>query len=132
MVGGVEFDYEAGVAAVGTVDPFADHTKSITESADTVQWDPFLIWTGELCSTFGGDEEISFETARNRLLRQTSHMVEGVVWTNLVDGTAYNTGSAHPNIGLANSAATQPNTTTPVGLVTGFSDMIMALADNLG
>ena len=132
MVGGVEFDYEAGAAAVGSVDPYADHTKSITESADTVQWDPFLIWTGEACSTFGGSQEESFETARLRLIRQTSHKVEEVVWTNLVDGTAYNTGSAHPNIGLANSGATQLNSGTATGIVTAFSNMIMALADDLG
>lgn len=132
FVGGVEFDQLGGPDAVGTVDPFAEHDKPITESAGTDEWDPFLIWTGEMCSTFGGSLEQTRAWAEQRLVRQTSHFVEGVVWTNLVDGTAFNAGSAHPNIGLANAAATQPNGATAVGLVTGFSDMILALSDSLG
>ena len=132
FVGGVEFDQDGGPDSLGTVDPFADHVKPIIESTGTDQWDPFLIWTGEQCSTFGGSVDEVRQTAEARLLRQTSHMVEGVVWTNLVDGVAYNTGSAHPNIGLANAAATQPNGVTAAGLVTAFSDMILALADTLG
>lgn len=104
--------------------------KTVTAGPEMVEWDPYIIWTGDQCSTLGSDEADIRARAERQLEVQTSHLVEEILWTNLVDSVDF--GTAHPNVGLAWTGADQPNGFTTYPLVKGFSDMIDRLSDFLG
>ena len=117
-----------------------DNTKEITDSPDSVSWDPYTIWAGDVCSVFPGEDVEA--RARQQLETQTSHIIEGILFTNQVDGADY--GSGHPNVSLSDADLPTNNVTPTIGqiytpnaydtypLVTVWTDMIEALKDSLG
>lgn len=130
----------------GSYDPCERDTKTVTDSPSIVEWDPYWITLSDQCSTF---QEISIVEARARaaLEAQTSHLIEGILWTNTVNSTDY--GATHPNVGLSddglaelNTVPTQaqidagaiytPNAYTSYPITRAFTDMVEALGDMLG
>lgn len=110
-----------------------------------MEWDPYWLWEGDQCSTFGDLAEVEAR-ARGVLEAQTSHKIEEVLWTNTVDSTDF---GSHPNVGLSDASLTEnstaptqtqidagyiwtPNAYDSYPIVTAFKDMIDALATQLG
>lgn len=117
----------------GSVDPCGDlgeGVKTTTAGPDIVSWDPYVIWTGDRCSTLGVDYPEIEARATRQLDLQTSHLIEQILWSNTVDGVPYT--APHANIGLADAAAFLPNAYDTFPLVKGFSDMIAYLDQYLG
>lgn len=106
-----------------------------------VEWDPYVIWTGDECSVLGNELAEVEARARRHLTTQTSHLIEEVLWTNTVDGADF--GSTHPNVSLSDGSLPTsmtpeygkiytPNDYDSYPIVTGFTSMIDALTDTLG
>ena len=131
----------------GSVDPCGDvgeGVKTLGDDVETVQWDPYAIWTEDFCSTLGNDGSDVEARARADLDRQSSHKIEEIFWTNTVDGADF--GGSHPNISLSDPSIPTSNAATNPGAgfiwtpnawdsfppVRAFSDMIDALTDALG
>jgi hypothetical protein len=106
--------------------------KTLGDRPEIVEWDPYILWSEDSCSTFGSDPEEVRRVAEADLETQTSHKIEAILWTNTVDGADF--GGSHPNISLSDASTTivQPNGFTPVPIVHGFKDMILALGQALG
>lgn len=89
-------------------------TKTITNSPATVTWDPYMLWTGDICSTVGTARDTEAKVAeiearaRQELESQTSHLIEAILWTNLVDGADF--GGSHPNVSLSDGSVANGNT----------------------
>lgn len=124
----------------GSTDPCEGGSKDITDSPSIVEWDPYIIWAGDQCSTFGDLAEVE-SRARGLLESQTSHLIEEILWTGLVDGSDF--GDSHPNVSLADADVPTsptpavgkiytPNAFNAVPIMTAFKDMIEALGDLLG
>lgn len=119
-------------------------TKTVTDSPDVVEWDPYVIWTGDQCSTLGGPPVVDEVMSRTRgeLETQTSHKIEEILWTNTVDSADF--GASHPNVGISDASLPDqsvapsfgsiytPNAWDAVPPVSGFKVMIEALGDALG
>lgn len=118
-----------------SVDPRSDGVgegvKTTTDSPNDVEWDPYVIWAGDQCSALGSDFEDIRARAERQLEVQTSHLIEGILWTNLVDGVSYGAPN-HPNIGLSSNGSYQPNGFTVSPFLTGWSEVIKRLGDYLG
>lgn len=123
--------YQPELANTGdTLDPCAVGDANIPATPETVEWDPYVIWVGDECSTLSGDYTEIRRRVETALTAQESHLIEQVLWTNTVDSVDF--GATHPNVSLADAAAATPNGTTPVGLTEGISDMVAALTTALG
>lgn len=107
-------------------------SKPTTARPDVVEWDPYLLWSEDRCSTVGLDADEIEAFARQDLETQTSHKIESILWSNLVDSADF--GASHPNISLSDASTTisQPNGWTSYPIVTAFRDMIDALRDTIG
>jgi hypothetical protein len=116
-------------------------TKTITASPGIVEWDPYIIWVGDECSTLGTDPADIEARAIRHLEAQTSHLIEAVLWTNQVDSADF--GGSHPNVSLSDASIypgdpdggtpiTTPNAFDSVPPVSAFKTMIEALSDALG
>jgi hypothetical protein len=115
-----------------SVDPCGDvgeGVKTVTAGPGVVEWDPYIIWTGDRCSTIGTDYAEIEARARRQLDTQTSDLLESILWSNVVDGGDF--GGSHPNVGLREATA-QPNGFSAYPVVKAFSDMIAALGAFLG
>lgn len=127
-----------------TLDPcgeVGEGVKTLTDMPETVEWDPYILGAGSICSTLGttwGDLEAR---ARLRLENSTSHILEGVLWTNTIDGADF--GASHPNVSLSDASVPTsptaavdriytPNAYDTFPLVKSFSDMVAALGELLG
>lgn len=95
-----------------------------------VEWDPYVLYDGDTCTTMGSDYDITRERAVSSLTRQTSHLLENVLWTGVVNGEDFTTN--HPNTALASSDADLPNGTSTVGVVTAVGLMVEELSVTLG
>lgn len=90
----------------GSEDPCAGPAtaKEVGDPPALVEWDPYAIYAGASCA-YTLNEELIGELAvraRRSLEAQTSHLVEEIFWSNMVDGTDF--GATHPNVGLIETA----------------------------
>ena len=94
------FEPENCGANRGIQDPCdANETKSLTGSEDIVTIEPYVIWAGDRCSSFGWNARDYEARARRLLLACQSAQVEDEFWTG-TKSTAEGWGNQH----LANSA----------------------------
>jgi len=132
--------WQTGIAyqperAVGgdSIDPCGEvgaGDKTTTAGNAVVEWDPYIIWTGDRCTTLGvAPDEVEARAIR-QLETQTSHLIEAILWTNIVDSADF--GASHPNLALADAGLALPNAWDSVPPVTGFKDMVTALTTALG
>jgi len=127
------------------VDPegsLGDNEKTVTEGPVVVEWDPYVIWAGDVCTTLTNDLAEVEARARRHLNTQSSHMIEEILWTNQVDGADF--GDTHPNVSLSDAELPvtssspeygkiyTPNSYDSYPIVTAFTDLIDALTDTLG
>jgi hypothetical protein len=108
------FRWEQGISLLpetcfpgGSEDPCAGpvEAKASGTATELVEWDPYGIYTYEQCAYAVNDDlypELRAKAIRS-LEAQTSHLVEQILWTNVVDGVDF--GATHPNISL-NEATT--------------------------
>ncbi len=122
----------AGGASVDPAGFSGDGDKPTTAAEGNVEWDPYVIWTEDRCSTIGTDLGEIEARARRQLENQTSHLIEAILATNTVDGVDY--GVIHPNVGFEAGIGnvTTPNAWDAYPIVTAFKDMIEALGAALG
>lgn len=118
------------VDANGVNEPAQDD-KAVRRGPGTVEWDAYALYDGDGCTALGS----TYDAARARAVRslelQSSHLVEQILWTGVVNGLDFT--ANHPNRALAGGAAVDlPNGTTPTGVVTAFSLMVEALSERLG
>ena len=118
-----------------TLDPFcvapSGGTKSSGEAAGVVEWMPYGLHLADECAYTLNQDTFTELTQRVRraLLAQTSEMIESVLWTNVVDGTAFGAGGeGHPNVGLIDA----PVTGTPAPPVNALAQMDQLLAQAIG
>lgn len=118
-----------------SLDPFcvepSGEGKDAGEAAGVVQWMPYGLSLPDECPYAVNESVFDDLTARARraLLSQTSEMVERILWTNVVDGTAFGAGGAgHPNVGLVDA----PVTGTPAPPVNALAQMDELLAQAIG
>ncbi len=133
-----------GTGGSGSIDPCGEvgaGTKTVTASPGIVEWDPYIIWVGDQCTTLGTDPADIEARARRHLEAQTSHLIESILWTNQIDGADF--GGSHPNVSLSDASIypgdpaggtpiTTPNAFFSEPPVTAFKIMIGALTDALG
>jgi hypothetical protein len=107
-------------------------SKDIPDREANGEWDPYGIYIGDKCSALAGtlvyDETSARTTAA--LERQTSHLIERILWTNIVQGDDFALGG-HPNVALSDAAA-DTLTTGPVGIVNSVYLAIEAINEALG
>lgn len=149
---GIEYQPERYVG-YDSVDPCLEGTKTITDPPANVQWDPYIIWAADHCSTVGNGRVVSdrieatSSRARRLLETQTSHILESILWTNTVNSIDF--GATHPNVSLsdtsvANGATLPTQAQIDAGyvyvptnwinypLVTAWRFMMEAMKDMLG
>lgn len=131
----------------GSVDPFGlvgEGTKTTGEGPDLVEWDPYMLWTEDNCSTLTGNAEDLRSYAIADMDTQTSHKLEAILWSNQVDGSDF--GASHPNISLSDPSVPNDNSATYPGpgviwvpndwvntnITSAFKTMISALGQALG
>jgi hypothetical protein len=131
FAGGIAYEPEFGYIG-GSIDPCAGGTKTITAPHYIVEWDPYAIWVGDSCATLGGEATYSDLVRRvsTALDAQESHLIEQILWTNMVDGVDF--GATHPNVSLADSAASTPAGTTGIGIVDGIREIVQYFNGALG
>lgn len=95
-----------------------------------VEWDPAIIYWAERCEVITpavlGDLGARAVAA---LDAHRSHLLEALLWTNVVEGADF--GATHPNVGLADAPAVELNGGDPVGPVTAISLLVGALSTSL-
>lgn len=79
-VGGFAYQPE-GCAEAGTVDPCASGSKTISDNAANVEFEPFGVWAGYKCSAHGDIEQDWRGRAERALEACTSKQVEAEFWT---------------------------------------------------
>lgn len=90
-----------------------------------VEWDPYLIGIGDTCgytlnpNTF---EELRAR-ARRSLEAQTSHLVEEILWTGVVDGVDFT--ATHPNVAFIDST-TNGSPAPPVTALETLDELLIA------
>lgn len=121
-------------------------TKPATEGPGEVQWDPYWIGDDIICSTFG-DRDETVRRVNEAFLTKQSHLIEEVLFTNLVDSADF--GGSHPNVGLSDASLAEnsaqptqaqidagyiwtPNAYNAFPITTAFRDMTEALTLQLG
>lgn len=99
---------------------------------DAVSWDVAAIYWPESCPNIIPAEIADLRRrAAAGLEDHRSDLIENLLWTNEVDGSDFATsGAGHPNVGLANAAATTLGGGA-VGVVPAMSLLLEALADSL-
>ena len=113
------------------VDETGQDVKAVRRDVDgDIEWDPYPIYDGDGCTTLDSSFEEASERSSTSLRRQSSHLVENVLWTGQVNGLDFT--ANHPNTALASADAATPNGTTPLGVVSAMSLMVETLADTLG
>ena len=132
-----------GTGGTGSIDPCGEvggGTKTIVAGPGVVEWDPYIIWVGDECTTIGTDPRNIEARAIRHLEAQTSHLIETILWTNQVDSADF--GASHPNVSLSDASIypgdpdggtpiTTPNAFFSEPPVTAFKTMIEALTDAL-
>lgn len=113
------------------VDTELDQADKTAIAGDgVVEWDPYALWDADTCTTLSSDYEDTSRRVTDSLTRQTSHMLENVLWTGTVNGIDFTLN--HPNTALASGDATLPNGSLALGVVEAFSLMTESLSDLIG
>jgi hypothetical protein len=131
------FRWEQGISLLpetcfpgGSEDPCAgpETVKASGTATELVEWDPYGIYTYEQCAYTLNDEAYGdlAGRARRSLEAQTSHLVETILWTGIVDGVAFD--ATHPNVPLIDTATVG----TPAPPTTALMQMDQLLITALG
>lgn len=102
--------------------------KAVETQPVASEWDPYIIGSSASCAytiNEGAYGELAAR-ARRSLEAQTSHLVENILWTNVVDGIDW--GIDHPNTPLIDTATVG----TPAPPVTALEQMDELLIAALG
>lgn len=123
---GFEFQPEDCSSDTDPFDPTCGQVANFDAVAlpDFVQFDPYAIWDGVKCSTFGSDSAELARRARAKLLTSTSHKVERELWTG-----AWSTAAGKTNHALASADAEQVDAGTATPYLRALADLQQALGE---
>lgn len=94
---------EGGFSLDPCADPESELGKESGDAPGTVSWDPYDLYVPDRCDYIQNPAQFDDLVARARraLEAQTSHLVEEILWTGIVDGVDFT--ASHPNTALTDA-----------------------------